>query len=75
MLSLHVFSPGTPVFSTNKIDHGNITEILLKVALNTINKTQHIQSIRTLHPNANPVFEHFMIDKSIRTHNVSGDRH
>jgi hypothetical protein len=27
------FSPGTPVSSTNKIDHHNITEILLKVAL------------------------------------------
>ena len=31
------FSPGTPVFSTNKNDHHDITEILLKVALNTIN--------------------------------------
>jgi hypothetical protein len=31
------FSPGTPVSSTNKTDHHNITEILLKVALNTIN--------------------------------------
>ena len=30
------FSPGTPVFSTNKTDHHDITEILLKVALNTI---------------------------------------
>jgi hypothetical protein len=49
-------SPGTPVFSTNKIDHGNITEILLKVALDTINKTKNKQSIRTLYPNANPVF-------------------
>jgi hypothetical protein len=29
------FSPGTPVFSTNKSDRNNITEILLKVALNT----------------------------------------
>jgi hypothetical protein len=34
------FSPGTPVFSTNKTDRHNITEILLKVALNTINKTK-----------------------------------
>ena len=33
------FSPGTPVFSTNKTDHHDITEILLKVALNTINQT------------------------------------
>jgi hypothetical protein len=33
------FSPGTPVSSANKIDHHNITEILLKVVLNTINLT------------------------------------
>jgi hypothetical protein len=32
------FSPGTPVFSTNKTDRHDITEILLKVALNTISK-------------------------------------
>ena len=31
------FSPGTPVSSTNKTDRHDITEILLKVALNTIN--------------------------------------
>ena len=31
------FSLGTPVSSTNKTDRNNITEILLKVALNTIN--------------------------------------
>jgi len=30
------FSPDTPVSSTNKTDRHNITEILLKVALNTI---------------------------------------
>ena len=29
----------SPVFSTNKTDHHNITEILLKVALNTITIT------------------------------------
>jgi len=34
------FSPGTPVFSTNKTDRNDISEILLKVALNTINKTK-----------------------------------
>jgi hypothetical protein len=33
------FSPGIPVSSTNKTDHHNITEILLKVALNTITLT------------------------------------
>jgi hypothetical protein len=32
------FSPGTPVSSTNKTDRHDIIEILLKVALNTINK-------------------------------------
>jgi hypothetical protein len=30
------FYPGTPVSSTSKTDHHDITEILLKVALNTI---------------------------------------
>jgi hypothetical protein len=34
------FSPGTPVSSTNKTDHDDITEILLKVALNTIKQTK-----------------------------------
>ena len=33
------FSPGTRVSSTNKTDPPNITEILLKVALNTIKPT------------------------------------
>ena len=30
------FSPGTPVSSTNRTDRHDITELLLKVALNTI---------------------------------------
>jgi hypothetical protein len=30
------FSPGTPVYSTNKTDRHDIAEILLKMALNTI---------------------------------------
>ena len=34
------FSPGTPVSSTNKTDRHNIAEILLKVALNTIQLSQ-----------------------------------
>ena len=34
------FSPGTPVFSINKTDRTDITEILLKVALNTITPNQ-----------------------------------
>ena len=32
------FSPGTPVSSTNKTNRHDITEILWKVALNTINQ-------------------------------------
>ena len=36
---LFLFSPGTPVSSTNKTDRHGITEILLKVALNTITLT------------------------------------
>jgi hypothetical protein len=31
-----MFSPGTPVSSTNKTDSDDITEISLKVVLNTI---------------------------------------
>jgi hypothetical protein len=34
------FSPGHPISSTNKTDCNNITEILLKVALNTIKLNQ-----------------------------------
>ena len=34
------FSPGSPVSSTNKTDRHNITEIVLKVALNTIKQTK-----------------------------------
>jgi hypothetical protein len=36
------FSPGTPVSSTNKIDRHDITEILLKVVLNTITLTRSL---------------------------------
>jgi hypothetical protein len=36
------FSPGSPVSPPKKIDRHNITEILLKVALNTINHKQNI---------------------------------
>ena len=35
------FSPGPPVSSTNKTDRHDITEILLKVALNTIKQTNN----------------------------------
>jgi hypothetical protein len=36
---------GTPVSSTNKTDNHDITDILLKVALNTINLNQQIRDI------------------------------
>ena len=36
--NLRWFSTGSPVSSTNKTDCHDITEILLKVALNTINQ-------------------------------------
>jgi hypothetical protein len=39
------FSPGTQVSSTYKTDRHDITEILLKVSLNTINQT-----IQNIHP-------------------------
>jgi hypothetical protein len=36
------FSPGPPVSSTNKTDHHDITEILLKVVLSIIKQTKPI---------------------------------
>ena len=36
------FSPGTPGSSTNKTDHNDIAEILMKVALNTINQNINV---------------------------------
>jgi hypothetical protein len=36
------FSPGTPVSSTIKTDRHDITEILLKVSVNTIAKTTEL---------------------------------
>ena len=41
------FSPGSLVSSTNKTDRHNITEILLKVALNTINLNPDLQYYTT----------------------------
>jgi hypothetical protein len=39
------FSPGTPTSSTTKTGRHDIAEILLKVALNTINQINQIKSI------------------------------
>jgi hypothetical protein len=41
LTAIRLFFPGTPVSSTNKINCHDITEILLKVALNTINNHHH----------------------------------
>ena len=42
------FSPGTLVSSTNKTGRHDITEILLKVALNTINQIKKVTSFTPL---------------------------
>ena len=42
------FSPGTPVSSTNKTDSHDITEILLKVVLYTINQTNSLLKCGTV---------------------------
>jgi len=41
------FSPGTLVSSTNKTDRNDTTEILLKVALITINQTKPMALIQS----------------------------
>ena len=43
------FSLGTPVCSTKKTDGHDITEILLKVALNTITLTRNKQTLMQIH--------------------------
>jgi hypothetical protein len=40
------FPPGTPVSSTTKTERHDTTEILLKVVLNTINKTKPIGEVK-----------------------------
>ena len=44
-----LFSPGTPVSSTNKTGLHDITEILLKVALNTITLETHMSKYGIAH--------------------------
>ena len=51
------FSPSTPVSSTNKTDHHDITEILLKVALNTINPPLETQ--KYFHHNLSSIWTHW----------------
>jgi len=54
-----VFSLGTPVSSTNIMACYDITEILLKVALNTIKQQQQNQPIRTKFGRNVPLMVHF----------------
>jgi hypothetical protein len=42
------FTPGTPISYTNKTDRHDITEILLKVALNTITLTPDLYLVMRL---------------------------
>ena len=47
------FSPGTPVSSNTKTGHHDRAEILLKVALNTINQNQIFSNEHTSNLNMN----------------------
>jgi hypothetical protein len=51
-----LFSPGPPVSSTNKTDCHDITEILLKVALNTIKQTN-----KQTNKNESPPMEYLLV--------------
>ena len=64
------FSPGTPVSSTNKTGDHNITEIMLKVALNTVNQTKRfmrglIASPIPNHDQAEKYDCHYKSDKTL----------
>jgi hypothetical protein len=51
-VALHIiYSLGTPVSYTNKADRYDVTEILLKVALNTINHEYHIICMQNIYDN------------------------
>jgi len=56
------FSPGTPVSSTNKTNHHDITEMLLKVALNTIHLNVNTM-IWTIYPYMFDLFESVSISE------------
>ena len=58
------FSLGTPVSSTNKTDRHNITEILLKVVLNTINQTIFANRLLRLWEITLCLQDHFLRDLS-----------
>jgi hypothetical protein len=62
------FSPGPPVSSNNKTDRHDITEILLKVALNTINLTNEPFSLFNFSPKKrnNTFSNHYILIALIR---------
>jgi hypothetical protein len=61
-----LFSPGTPVSSTNKNDRHDIIEILLKVALNTINQKPNQNTSKNrrhanMHRIKSPTLSHIVV--------------
>ena len=69
------FSSGTPVSSTNKTDHHDITEILLKVALSTIKPKPEIRKVhcsdyRRLHFSSLPNYPYFSV--AVKNHCLFG---
>ena len=54
-----LFSPGSPVSSTNKTDRHDIPEILLKVALNSIKPTEKNGNWNSTNKNEFTVFFHW----------------
>jgi hypothetical protein len=62
------FSPGTPVSSTDKTDRHYITEILLKVTLNTIKKTVNPQEYISGYTKVLAMMKRFRTLKTIDFH-------
>ena len=56
--------PGILVFSTNKTDRHNITEILLKVTVNTINLTPHTDCGWDYYSNTIELYREFLLRHS-----------
>jgi hypothetical protein len=83
------FSPGTPISSTNKTDCHYMTEIILKVALSTINHNNflgqslysnhyHLTNVRSTCRTSLTNLSHNVVHLAMnefQTHNFCGDRH
>ena len=65
--------PGPPVSSTNKTDYHDITEILLKVAVNTIKQTNK-QKLRLIVKSSNVAVDDFVDQVYFKFCIVSGIR-